>query len=415
MAIAAVVVVASAPHLMAQMPFPVAALTHAYHCSDANCAKEFERTGNANIKCAEVKGVVRRIQAHACVCPIRKANDPNVRASTWPTKCKTCEVWDGLYCSTPAELWRCFFTAAHTGNVEVVRCVLARAAHWLENPLRPWDIVNGVGVVGPQADAQTALGLAAAAGHEEVVELLLAEDTIDVNRGPFPPLLSAAVKGHAGIVAKLLAAGADVEARHRDGPVTPLFGALVRGHLRVIQLMSSYGANRTLRFGLVVRTAEQAADTRGAAYVTAFLRESRDWSALAHLEVLTPERARALIAGGAAVDGAGAGSPSPLQRAKRQCPVHFFTAGDAAHIVLEHGAPWSRTTHVFYPPPVRALARELMRIAYAVRIAKAAHEVDGTLRPFAGPAAVADVFELYMIPRLLASTRWRNGMLDTIA
>ena len=74
-----------------------------------------------------------------------------------------------------------------------------------------------MGVVGPQADAQTALGLAAAAGHEEVVELLFAEDTIDVNRGPFPPLLSAAVKGHAGIVAKLLAAGADRQIPNRAG------------------------------------------------------------------------------------------------------------------------------------------------------------------------------------------------------
>ena len=409
-----VVPVGARPH-SAAMTYPAAALVHAYHCFDANCAKEFEGTGNAKIKCAEAKGVLRRVRAHVATCPTRKANDPNARATNWPTKCKACAVWDGLYCSTPAELRRRLFAAAHAGNVEVVRGVLARAAHWLENPLQPFDIVNSLATIGPQADAQTALGLAAAAGHEQVVELLLAEDTIDVNRGPFPPLLSAAVKGHTRIVAKLLAAGADVEVHHRDGPVTPLFAALTRNHLRVIQLLSSYGAKRTLRFGLLVRTAEQAADMREAAYVTAFLRESRDWSALAHLEVLTPERARALIAGGAAVDGAGAGSPSPLARAKALCPFSFFSAGDAAHIVLEHGAPWTRVTHEFYPPPVRALARELMRIAYAIRIGKAAHKVDGALRPFVEPGAVADVFEQYMIPRLLASTRWRNGMLDTIA
>lgn len=396
------------------MAYPVAALVHAYHCFDANCAKEFEGTGNAKIKCAEVKGVVRRVRAHVATCPTRKANDPNARATNWPTKCKACAVWDGLYCSTPAELRRRLFAAAHAGNVEVVRCVLARAAHWLENPLQPFDIVNSLATIGPQADAHTALSLAAAAGHQDVVELLLAVDTIDVNRGPLPPLLGAAARGHARIVAKLVAAGADIE-QTGYGPATPLFAALTRNHLRVIQLLSSYGANRTLRFGLLVRTAEQAADTRGATYVTAFLRESRDWSALAHLEVLTPERARALIAGGAAVDGVGAGSPSPLQRAKALCPACFFTAGGAAHIVLEHGAPWTRVTHEFYPPPVRALARELMRIAYAIRIGKAAHKVDGALRPFAGPGAVADVFELYVIPWLLASTRWRNGLLDTIA
>ena len=401
------------------MAYSAAALRHAYHCTDAHCAKELEGTNNATITCAEAKGLLRRIHAHTCVCPIRKANDPNVRAANWPTKCNICVLWDGLYRTTPAELRRRLLVAAHAGNVEVVRWVLARAAHWRENPLLSCDIVNNLGVfgtTGPHPNSHTALSLAALEGHEDVVEVLLAEDTIDVNRGPIPPLLVAAGRGRAGIVAKLMEAGADVDRTSAGlGPVTALFAALHRNQLRVIQLLSSYGANRTIRFGDDVRTAEQAADTRGGVYVTAFLRESRDWSALAHLEVLTPERARALIAGGAAVDGAGAGSPSPLERAKKLCPVDASSAGEAAHIVLEHGAPWSRTTHVFYPPPVRFLGRELMRIAYAIRIGKAAHEVDGTLRPFAGPAAVADVFEVYIIPRLLASTRWRHGLLDPIA
>ena len=398
------------------MAYTGAALKHAYHCSDAHCAKELERTGNAKGTCAGAKGVLRRVHAHVCVCPIRKANDPNVRVANWPTKCNICALWEGLYRSTPADLRRRLLVAAHAGNVEVVRWILARAAHWRENPLLPYDIVNSLGVLttGPHPIAYTALSLAALEGHEDVAELLLAEDTIDVNRGTIPPLFAAAGRGHARIVAKLIEAGADVE-QTGAGPVTALFAALNRNHLRVIQLLSSYGANRTLRLGHDVRTAEQAAVTRGAVYVTAFLRESREWSALAHLEVLTPERARALIAGGAAVDGAGAGSPSPLERAKKLCPVDACSAGDAAHIVLEHGAPWSRTTHVFYPPPVRFLGRELMRIAYAIRIGKAAHEVDGTLRPFAGPAAVADVFEVYIIPRLLASTRWRHGLLDSTA
>ena len=41
--------------------------------------------------------------------------------------------------------------------------------------------------------------------------------------------------------------------------------------------------------------------------------------------------------------------------------------------------------------------------------------VDGALRPFVEPGAVADVFELFVIPRLLVSTRWRHGLLDPIA
>ena len=405
-----VIVVVGARPYSAAMTFPVAALVHAYHCYDGNCAKEFQGTGNAKIKCAEVKGVLRRLRAHVATCPIRKANDPNARATNWPTKCRCCAVWDGMYCSTPAELRRRLFAAADAGNVYVVRCVLARAAHWLENPLQPFDIVNSLSVLAPQGEPHTALSLAAALGHEDVVELLLAVDIIDVNRGPLPPLLGAAARGHTQIVAKLLAAGADVE-QTGAGPATPLLAALVKNHLLTVKLLSSYGADRTFRFMGRVRTAEQAADTSGNPLMCLFLRDSRDWSALAHLEVLTPERARALIAGGAAVDGAGAGSPSPLQRARRLWRADFLSAGGAAHIVLEHGAPWSRTTHVFYPPPVRSLARELMRIAYAIRIGKAAHEVDGALRPFVEPGAVADVFELFVIPRLLVSTRWRNGVL----
>ena len=82
------------------------------------------------------------------------------------------------------------------------------------------------------------------------------------------------------------------------------------------------------------------------------------------------------------------------------------TAGSAAHVVLEWGAPWSRQTHKFYPPAVRARVAELMRIAQAIKRGKAAYEADGVYVGFASPAAVADVFESCVIPHVIASDLW---------
>ena len=82
-------------------------------------------------------------------------------------------------------------------------------------------------------------------------------------------------------------------------------------------------------------------------------------------------------------------------------------AGSAAHVVLEWGAPWSRQTHEFYPPKVRARVAALMRIAQAIKRGKASYEADGNFVAFASPAAVADVFESCVIPYDIASEVWR--------
>ena len=78
----------------------------------------------------------------------------------------------------------------------------------------------------------------------------------------------------------------------------------------------------------------------------------------------------------------------------------------AAHVVLEWGAPWTRQTHKFYPPEVRARVAALMRIAQAIKRGKAAYEADGIYVAFTSPAAVADVFESCVIPHLIASAMW---------
>ena len=81
-------------------------------------------------------------------------------------------------------------------------------------------------------------------------------------------------------------------------------------------------------------------------------------------------------------------------------------AGSAAHVVLEWGAPWKRTTHKFYPPAVRARVAELMRVAQAIKRGKAAYKVDGALVDYANPGSVADVFEACVIPHRVKVNCW---------
>ena len=52
---------------------------------------------------------------------------------------------------------------------------------------------------------------------------------------------------------------------------------------------------------------------------------------------------------------------------------------------------------------MRARAVALMRISLFIKRGKAAYEADGVLVAFASPAAVADVFESCVIPRLISS------------
>ena len=59
-----------------------------------------------------------------------------------------------------------------------------------------------------------------------------------------------------------------------------------------------------------------------------------------------------------------------------------------------------------------SLARvaELMRIAQMIKRGKAAYVAKGVCVEFANPAAVADVFEACVIPRIIASELWRYSL-----
>ncbi|XP_022124824.2 ankyrin repeat domain-containing protein 17 isoform X1 [Pieris rapae] len=95
----------------------------------------------------------------------------------------------------------------------------------------------------------TALTLACAGGHEELVELLLARgaDIEHRDKKGFTPLILAATAGHEKIVEILLNHGADIEAQSERTKDTPLSLACSGGRYDVVELILSRGANKEHR------------------------------------------------------------------------------------------------------------------------------------------------------------------------
>lgn len=90
-----------------------------------------------------------------------------------------------------------------------------------------------------EAKRRTALHLAAAQGHAEIAEQVIAARRLAVSvkdADGWLPLHHAAAAGHADIAAALLAAGSEVEEPAADGDA-PLHKAALGGHLAVVRLL----------------------------------------------------------------------------------------------------------------------------------------------------------------------------------
>ena len=77
-------------------------------------------------------------------------------------------------------------------------------------------------------------------------------------------------------------------------------------------------------------------------------------------------------------------------------------SGSAAHVVLEWGAPWSRQTHRFYPPAVRARVVEVLLRPCALFSRK-----DPRMHEGYGATAMVDAFEASLVKYVVASAEWR--------
>lgn len=118
-------------------------------------------------------------------------------------------------------------------------------------PLQSFPVID----VNSQTDSNhdTALTLACAGGHEELVQLLLARGA-DIgmefehrDKKGFTPLILAATAGHAGVVDILLNHGADIEAQSERTKDTPLSLACSGGRFEVVEILLNRGANKEHR------------------------------------------------------------------------------------------------------------------------------------------------------------------------
>ncbi|XP_026684825.1 ankyrin repeat and KH domain-containing protein 1 [Diaphorina citri] len=100
-----------------------------------------------------------------------------------------------------------------------------------------------------ESNHDTALTLACAGGHEELVELLLSRgaDIEHRDKKGFTPLILAATAGHDKVVDILLNHKADMEAQSERTKDTPLSLACSGGRYEVVELLLTRGANKEHR------------------------------------------------------------------------------------------------------------------------------------------------------------------------
>ncbi len=119
------------------------------------------------------------------------------------------------------------------------------------------------------------------AGDVEVVDRLATPETVNaVGRSGMTPLMLAARLGHSAVVAKLLAAGAVVDAIDDRG-FTALFHGCYdpdedRGHPEVVELLLGAGADKEATIGYGVRPLMYAAGNGEAGVVQALLQGGAD-------------------------------------------------------------------------------------------------------------------------------------------
>ena len=177
--------------------------------------------------------------------------------------------------------------AARQGSTECLRLLLA-------HPHLDVDALTHRGL--------TALHMASNKGFDAcVVSLIEAGAAIDLEGpGGMGALHCCANKGHTACVRALLEAGASVDALCHGSPVvrTPLHLACERGYLGVCQMLSAYSARRDFAHEqLFPSTAEFVAARAGHTTIVRWLRATKHWTPLHHLEQMSEARCTALLRG----------------------------------------------------------------------------------------------------------------------
>ncbi len=123
-----------------------------------------------------------------------------------------------------------FQVAAGMGQIERVQSLLRQGA----------EVNSRAPSAGNVPAGGTAIMLAAARNHIEVVKLLISHgaDVNQADEGEGTPLIYSVWKGHKDIVALLLEKGADIYAKTRDGR-TPLSVAKQYGHTEIEKMLKA--------------------------------------------------------------------------------------------------------------------------------------------------------------------------------
>jgi uncharacterized protein len=180
--------------------------------------------------------------------------------------------------SGPEGSERALLDAARTGDVEVVRSLLA----------------SGVDVNHAAGDGMTALHWAAERGDVEIVELLVgAGASVDPGTriGHYTPLHLAGRSGSAAVVRILLEAGADLPARSTNSGATPVHLAAAAGNPAAVAALLDYGADPDAREGAWDQTPLVFAAANDRAEVIRVLLERGADPSLAGRVVDVPHRA----------------------------------------------------------------------------------------------------------------------------
>ena len=156
----------------------------------------------------------------------------------------------------------------------------------------------------------------------------------------------------------LLAASAAVDQINSDG-WSPLAIACNKGRSECVHVLSSFAPTRT--FAALGTTAEEVSSEAGHDALTQWLVLSRGWTSLHHVEVITTERVRALLRGGADLLAMAAQGDqrTPLARA-----VQIEQPTAVTQTLQRAAQPWSMHNHDLFPDAVRARAVELLRVGY---------------------------------------------------
>src|SRR5207253_2402367 len=124
--------------------------------------------------------------------------------------------------------------ACSNGHLEIVRYLLDFKQRWINYNF------------GHEGNGHSSLFIACLQGHEKVVEMLLGEETVDVNKGDShfgeTPLWIASCLGRLGIVKLILASsGRQIDTLKKDKKRrTPAGIAKRRGHGSIVSLLESF-------------------------------------------------------------------------------------------------------------------------------------------------------------------------------